>query len=208
MLAQPTSYAVTMNVRTALALALAAFTLFSAKAHAIELKISNQALERTLNKQLFTQDGRYYFRGNPGSPCFAYAEAPQVSFNGDRIVVHVKAHAKLGTTLHGACLGVSLNTDADVSFVPDAQGQSIGFRDARIEHLSESPELNFFLEPFLRSKLPQQMKVNAATLLRQLLTQSKQSIGYDMQLDDLKIHSMQVQGPLLAVDFDGDVSVY
>jgi hypothetical protein len=195
-----------MNARTA-ALTLFALCLFSARAHAIDLKISNQALERTLNRQLFTQDGRYYFRGKPGSACFAYAEDPQVTFNGDRVVVHVKAHAKLGTSIHGACLGVTLNTEADVSVVPDAQGETIGFRDARIERLSESPELNFFLEPFLRGKLPQQMKVNAATLLRQLLSQSKQATGYDMQLNDLKIHSMQVDGPALAVDFDGSVTV-
>jgi hypothetical protein len=196
-----------MNARS-LALALAASALFASSAHAIEIKVSTQALERTLNQQLFTQDGRYYFRGKPGSPCFAYAEKPQVSFNGDRIVVHVKAHAKLGTSLHGACLGVSLNTEADVSVVPDAQGESIGFRDARIEHLSESRELNFFLEPFLSRKLPQQMKVNAADLLRQLLSKSTETTGYPMTLDDLKIHSMQVQGPSLAVDVDGDLSVH
>ena len=73
--------------------------------------------------------------------------------------------------------------------------------------MSESRELNFFLVPFLSSKLPQQMKVNAAELLRQLLTKSMESTGYDMKLDNLKIHSMQVQGPALAVDFDGNVSV-
>jgi hypothetical protein len=176
-------------------------------AKAIELNISSQALERTLNKQLFTQDGRYYFKGKPGSACYAYAEDPQISFNGDRIVVHVKAHAKLGTSLHGACLGVALNTEGDVSVLPDGEGVSIGFRDARIEHLSASRELNFFLEPFLSRKLPQQMKVNAADLLRQLLSKSTETTGYDITLDDLKIHSMQVQGPALAVDFDGDLSV-
>ena len=51
------------------------------------------------------------------------------------------------------------------------------------------------------------MKVNAAELLRQLLSKSVESTGYDMKLDNLKIHSMQVQGPALAVDFDGNVSV-
>lgn len=187
---------------------LSAFSLLAASAHAIELKVSNQALERTLYKQLFTTNGRYYFRGKPGSACYAYAEDPKVTFNGDRVVVHVKAHAKLGTSLHGACLGVSLNTEADVSVVPDAQGESIGFRDARIEHLSESRELNFFLEPFLSRKLPQEMKVNAAQSLRQLLTESTQTTGYQITLDDLKIHSMQVSGPFLAVDFDGDLSVH
>ena len=196
-----------MHVRT-VALILAVSVLPAVPAQALELNISPQALERTLNKQLFTENGRYYFRGKPGSACYAYAENPKVSFNGDRVVVHVKAHAKLGTSLHGACLGVALNTEGDVSVLPDGVGETIGFRDARVEHLSESRELNFFLEPFLSSKLPQQMKVNAADLLRQLLSQSLTSTGYDMKLDSLKIHSMQVQGPVLAVDFDGGVSVH
>jgi hypothetical protein len=186
----------------AISLALSALS-----ADAIELNVTSQALERTLNKQLFTQNGRYYFRGNPGSACYAYAEDPRVSFNGDRIIVHVKAHAKLGTSLHGACLGVVLNTEGDVSVLPDGQGETIGFRDARVEHLSASRELNFFLEPFLSRKLPQQMKVNAADLLKQLLSKSTETTGYNLTLDDLKIHSMQVSGPDLAVDFDGNLSV-
>jgi hypothetical protein len=195
-----------MHLRTK-ALILAATAAVATTAHAIELNVSSQALERTLNKQLFTQDGRYYFKGKPGSACYAYAEDPKVSFNGDRIVVHVKAHAKLGTSVHGACLGVALNTEGDVSVLPDGVGETIGFRDARVEHLSESRELNFFLEPFLSRKLPQQMKVNAADLLRQLLSKSTETTGYDIKLTDLKIHSMQVSGPDLAVDFDGNLSV-
>jgi hypothetical protein len=195
-----------MHLRT-FALTLGTIAVFAASANAIEINISSQALERTLNKQLFTQDGKYYFRGKPGSACYAYAEDPKVSFNGDRVVIHVKAHAKLGTTLHGACLGVALNTEADVSVLPDGTGETIGFRDARVERLSESRELNFFLVPFLSSKLPQQMKVNAADLLRQVLSKSIETTGYDMQLDALKIHSMQVTGPNLAVDVDGDLSV-
>jgi hypothetical protein len=195
-----------MHLR-ALALILVVPVLLATPAKAIELNISPQALERTLNRQLFTQNGKYYFKGKPGSACYAYAENPKVTLNGDRIVVHVKAHAKLGTSLHGACLGVALNTEGDVSVLPNGEGETIGFRDARVEHLSESRELNFFLVPFLTSKLPQQMKVNAAELLRQLLSKSMESTGYDMKLDNLKIHSMQVQGPALAVDFDGGVSV-
>jgi len=195
-----------MHLRT-IALILAASALLATPANAIELNVSSQALERTLNKQLFTQGGRYYFKGKPGSACYAYAEDPKVSFNGDRVVVHVKAHAKLGTSLHGACLGVALNTEGDVSVLPAGEGETIGFRDARVEHLSESRELNFFLEPFLSSKLPQQMKVNAAELLRQVLSKSMETTGYDMKLDVLKIHSMQVSGAALAVDVDGDLSV-
>lgn len=178
-------------------------------ARAIEIKVSAQALERTLNTQLFNgADGRYYFRGNANSACYAYAQDPKVSFKDERIVIHVKTHAKLGTKVGGSCLGVGLNTEADVSVIPDAQGESIGFRDPNLDHLSESRELNFLLVPFLSKKLPQQMRINAAELIRQLLVKSAEATGYDVKLDNLKVHSMQVNGDALVVDFDGDLSVH
>ena len=178
-------------------------------AHAIEIKISAQALERTLAQQLFTgAEGRYYIRGNDHSACFVYADNPKVTFVDDRVVVHVHTHAKLGTSLHGACLGVSLSTEADVSIVPDAEDETIGFRDARVENLNVSKELRIFLEPFLSRKLPQKLSVNIADVLRKVLAKSQDSTGYDIQLDQLKIHSMQVSGDTLIVDFDGQVAVH
>jgi hypothetical protein len=194
---------------TPLLIALVAAAVLAPSAHAIEIKISAQALERTLDKQLFNaQDGRYYLRGKSEAGCYAYAQDPKVSFADDRIVIHIKTHAKLGATMHGTCLGVVLGVEADVSVLPDAQGETIGFRDPRIDHLSESKELDFFLIPFLSKKLPQQMKLNVADLLRKLLTSSAQTTGYNMTLDDLKIHSMQVSGDALVVDFDGNLSVH
>jgi len=177
-------------------------------ARAVEIRISAQALELTLNRQLFNgPDGRYYMRGKPDAGCYAYAQDPKVSFKDDRILIHVKAHAKLGAQIHHDCVGVPFNTEADVSVVPEAQGESIGFRDARIERLSNNKELDFFLVPFLSGKLPQQMKLNAADLVRQLLATSMQTTGYTVKLNSLKVHSMQVQDNALVVDFDGDLSL-
>jgi hypothetical protein len=177
-------------------------------ARALEITISSEALERTLHRQLFNAPGgRYYFRGQAESGCYAFAQDPTVSFKDERIVIHMKARAKLRAKVGGNCLGVDLGTEADVSVVPDAQGESIGFRDARIEHLSNNKDLDFLLVPFLSRKLPQQMKVNAADLVRQLLANSAASTGYDVRLSDLKIHSMQVSGDALVVDFDGNLSV-
>jgi hypothetical protein len=182
-------------------------------ARAIEVNVSAQSLERTLKAQMFNGvDGRYYLRGDAKSPCFVYAENPHVSFVGDRILVHVTTHAKLGTAVRGTCLGVALTTDADVSFVPEAEEESIGFRDARLERLSEeglpgSKELNFLLVPFLSKKLPQQMKLNAAVLMRQLLSRSAEATGYTLTLERLKLHSMFVEGQVLAVDLDADIGV-
>jgi hypothetical protein len=177
-------------------------------AFAIEVKISAQALERTLRTQLFdSADGRYYMRGDASSPCYVYAADPKVSFKDDRIVVHVHTRSKLGTSVRGSCVGVSLNTDADVSFIPEAEGESIGFRDARIERISGNRELDFLLVPFLSRKLPAQMKVNAADLMRKLLLHSAETTGYALSLSSLKLHSMLVQGQSLALDVDADMNV-
>jgi hypothetical protein len=177
-------------------------------ASAVEVKISAKALERTLQAQLFNgPQGRHYIRGDANSTCYVYADSPHVTFVEDRVVVHVHTKAKLGTALHGTCIGVSLSTDADVSVIPDAESETIGFRDARIERLSDSKELNFLLVPFLSHKLPQQMKVNAADLMKQLLVRSTETMGYALALNSLKFHSMQVQGSDLVVDADATLDV-
>jgi hypothetical protein len=177
-------------------------------ASAIEVQVSAQALERTLRTQLFNgPQGRYYIRGDATSACYVYAESPHVTFVQDRIVVRVHARAKLGTTVHGTCIGVSLTTDTDVSLVPEAEEESIGFRDARIERLSESKELNFLLVPFLSRKLPAQMKVNAAVLMRQLLSRSTETTGYALSLSLLKLHSLLVEGNSLVMDADATLKV-
>jgi len=175
---------------------------------AIEVKVSAQALERTLQAQLFNgPQGRYYIRGIVGSACYVYAESPHVTFVEDRIVVRVHAKARLGTAVHGTCIGVSLSTNTDVSLIPEAQEESVGFRDARIERLSESKELNFLMEPFLSHKLPAQMKVNAAVLMRQLLNRSTDTTGYALSLNSLKLHSLLVEGESLVMDADATLKV-
>ncbi|HEY0161115.1 MAG TPA: hypothetical protein VGB69_00405 [Edaphobacter sp.] len=195
-------------LRRALSLCALLFGLFVLPACATEVGISAQALERTLRTQLFNSpDGRYYLRGDAKSACYVYAESPRVTFVQDRVVVHIHTRAKLGTGVRGACIGVTLTRDVDVSVLPDAQGETIGFRDARIDHLSDSRELNFLLVPFLSHQLPQQMKVNAADLMRQLLSRSTETTGYAFTLDSLKIHSMLVQGSMLVLDVDTRMDV-
>jgi hypothetical protein len=177
-------------------------------ASAIEVKVSAMALERTLQAQLFNgPQGRYYIRGDANSPCYVYAESPHVTFVQDRIVVRVHAKAKLGTAVRGACIGVSLTTNTEVSLVPEAEQESVGFRDARVERLSESRELNFLLEPFLSHKLPAEMKVNAAVLMRQLLSRSAETTGYALTLSALKLHSLFVVGDSLVMDADASLKV-
>jgi hypothetical protein len=197
----------TTNVRMLLG-ALLLLLSGAADSGAVELKVSRAALERTLKQQLFSgPDGRYYLKGNAQSACSIYVQDPQLTFVQDRIVVHLKAHARLGTALHGACLGIALTLPAEVSLAPDGEGETIGFRDARVDRVSDRQELNFVLTPFLSHQVPSAMKVNAADLLRKALEGSTATSGYKVTLDKLKIHSIELQDDALVVDVDGDLSV-
>jgi hypothetical protein len=179
------------------------------QAGAVELKVSRDALERTLKQQLFSgPEGRYYLKGNAQSACFVYAENPKLTFVEDRIVVQVKAHARLGQRVAGACIGIALTLPAEVSLAPDGEGETVGFRDARVDKVSDHTELNFVLTPFLSHQVPSGMKVNAADLLRKALQGSTASSGYKVTLDRLKIHSVQIEGDNLVVDVDGDIGVH
>jgi hypothetical protein len=184
------------------------FVFATAQSGAVELRLSREALDRTLKQQLFSgPDGRYYLKGSGKTACSIYAEDPQLSFVQDRIVVRVKIHARLGTQVHGACLGITLSPTAEVSLAPDGEGETVGFRDARVERVSDQRELNFVLTPFLSRQIPSGLKVNAAGLLRKALEGSTASSGYKVSLDRLKIHSMQIQDDALVVDVDGAISV-
>ena len=175
---------------------------------AVELKISREALDRTLKQQLFSgPDGRYYLKGNAQTACSIYAQDPQLSIVQDRIVVRVKTHARLGKAVGGACIGIALSLPAEVSLAPDGEGETIGFRDARVDRVSDHQELNFVLTPFLSHQIPSAMKVNAADLLRKALEGSTATSGYKVSLERLKIHSVLADGDTLVVDVDGDISV-
>ncbi len=183
----------------------------SAAAHAIEVRVTAPALERTLQHQLFNQPGpdgkldRHYLRGDGVKGCSVYADSPHVVFKEDRVVVSVKTHAKLG--FGRSCFGIAVTTESEVSFVPEAEGESIGFRDARIEHLSNNKEVDLLLTPFLSKKLPQEMKVNAADMMRKLLVKAPDSTGYILTLEMLQLHSMQVDGQDLVVNLDANFRV-
>lgn len=180
----------------------------SVPAFAVELRVSRDALERTLRQQLFTgPDKRFYLKGTPQSACSVYADEARVSFVQDRIVVKVKTRARMGKSVGGACIGISLSPTAEVSMAPYGEGETIGFRDAQLLKVSSQRELNFLLTPFLSHQVPSSMKVDAADLLRKALEGSTATSGYKVTLDRLKVHSMQIQGETLIVDVDGDISV-
>lgn len=178
------------------------------QSRAVELRVSRDALERTLKQQLFGgPEGRFYLKGTPKTACSVYADDASLTFAEDRIVEKVKTRARMGKSMGGACIGIALSPTAEVSVAPYGEGETIGFRDAQLLKVSDQRELNFLLTPFLSRQVPSSMKVNASDLLRKALEGSTASSGYKVTLEKLKVHSMQIDGDTLVVDVDGDISV-
>jgi hypothetical protein len=176
--------------------------------HAGEFKVSSGALERTLKARLFsTPDQRFYVRGDAHSACNLFVEDPHLFFSGDRILVRVHTSGKYGTQLGGRCIGVPVSMNTVISLAPTAEGETIGVTDARMDRLSESAELNFILSPFLSRKLPANIKLNAATMLREILTKSTETSGFPLTLERLDIRQVHVTDKLLVVDYDSDMRI-
>lgn len=187
---------------------LGALAAASVSSSAVELRVSRGSIDRTLHQQLFGgQYGRYYLKGSPQSPCYTYAEQPQIAFANGRIAVQMMVHSKFGKTFGSKCLGFTLDLPVVVSVLPDAQGETVGFRDAHLDRVSNQAELNFILTPFLSHQVPSGMRVNAADLLRKALANSTASSGYKIALDRLAITAIRVEGDNLVVSGDGTISV-
>ena len=167
-----------MPIRSAL-LFCCLFLCFVPVCEAGEFKVSSGALERTLKARLFSAtDQRYYLRGDAHSACYLYAEDPHLVFSGDRILVRVHTDGKYGRRLAGRCIGFPVSMNTVISLAPSAEGETLGVTDARLDRLSDSAELNFILQPFLSHKLPSSIKINAATMLREILTKSTETSGF------------------------------
>jgi hypothetical protein len=176
--------------------------------HAGEFKVSSAALERTLKARLFaSSDQRFYVRGDAHSPCSLYVEDPHLYFAGDRILVRVHTSGRYGTQIAGRCIGVPVSMNTVISLAPSAEGETVGVTDARLDRMSDSAELNFILSPFLSHKLPANIKLNAATMLREILTKSTETSGFPLTLERLDIRQVHVTDKLLVVDYDSDMRI-
>jgi hypothetical protein len=177
-------------------------------AQAGEFKVSSGGLERTLRARLFnTPDQRYYLRGDANSLCKLYVEDPHLSFTGDRILVKVHTAGRYGTQVGGRCLGFSVSMNTVISLAPTVEGESIGVGDAHLNQLSDSSELNFILSPFLSHKLPSSIKINAATMLREILTKSTETSGYPLTLEKLELRQVHVTDKFVVVSYDSDMRI-
>jgi len=107
----------------------------------------------------------------------------------------------------GRCIGFPVSMNTVISLAPSAEGETIGVTDARLDRLSDSSELNFILTPFLSRKVPANVKINAATVLRDIMTKSTETSGFPLTLERLEIRQVHTTDKFLIVDYDSDMRI-
>ncbi len=192
-------------IRSLIALTLAAYCL---PATALELRVAAQPLQRALVRQLFSApDGRYYLHGTRTSGCYLFAQRPQLSFSGKRVVLQMNLEGKVGREFAGQCFGVHWAGDGRLSMLPQSQGTSIGFTDVRVEQLTNNDAMDKLLGRLIATLAPRSFHVDAAPLVRNMLHHAGTRSGTDMQLDQFVIRDLQVENEMLDAQVDGVITI-
>lgn len=114
---------------------------------------------------------------------------------------------KYGKQIAGHCVGFPVSMMTTISLAPLADGEIIGVTDAKIDRLSDSDEMNFILSRFVNKNLPAGLQMNAATMLREILTKSTETSGYPLTLERLQVRNVHTTDKYLAVEYDSDMKV-
>jgi len=93
------------------------------------------------------------------------------------------------------------------SSAPGAGGETIVFRDERLDHLTDNKEIDFVLSPFPLRQVPLSRKMKSAGLSRKAQAASSAISGCKIAHDRLKVHSIVIQVGALGLDVDGDLSM-
>ena len=152
---------------------------------AMELRIAHDALERTLAKQAFTDEGRLYVRGNRQSGCvYAYLQQPRISGNSGRLVIKARFTGKQAASVFGTCLGVGGDFDVYIVAVPYYSDGALKLREVNIvsdgddsiykRHVRQAmqqsleKQFNYKIEADARALLEQPVTIGGATLTKKV----------------------------------------
>jgi hypothetical protein len=99
-----------------------------------EIHLSFGALERLLSRQLFSEDGRRYVRGDRSAKCnYAWLERPMVRGENGRLVIRARFTGRTAWDVFGRCIGMGDSFDVRIASVPYFKDGYIGLSQTRAE---------------------------------------------------------------------------
>jgi hypothetical protein len=180
-------------------------------AHAAELEIHYTAIQKILAREVFTQDGRRYVKGNAAAKCsFAYLEHPEL--HGDNGRLSLKAHftGRSALDVFGRCIGLGDSFDVYITAVPYYHNKIIGLKDVRVESRDRNGyyvrRVCAALGDSLRKQFEYRVADDAKRLLEQTPPQGTQA-EYRQELLDFNVPQIRVMPDALIVTVDFRLAV-
>ena len=190
-------------VHLALLATLAAAVTPAARA-ATEVELSYATLQRMLAKQLFSQDGRKYVRGNQNTKCsYAYLENPRVGEAGGRLRVESRFSGRSALNMFGTCVGMGDSFDLIILATPIYRSGAMHFKDVYVETRGRetfySRQVRKALAQTLDSQLQWPIEGLARTILETPVTNPQ--VQKKLTRFDVTAITVQKESLLLTIDF-------
>jgi len=188
--------------------ALALFALAVAQAGAVELHIQFGALERMLAKQLFTEDGRKYVRGNAKTRCnFAYLEHPQIEGADGLLHIRAKFTGRSALNMLGQCVGVGDAFTVLIAARPQYRDGNVGL--ASVTATSDG-RTGFYIRRVcdsLASSLGRDFRYPLAAEAQKALQDPGTQPEYQRELRKFRVPDIRVTEDALIIEVDFELTV-
>jgi hypothetical protein len=187
--------------------ALLSFLLLAIPAAATELRIAFPALERLLAEQLFTAEGRRYFRGSPQQKCdFAYLENPKLSGQGGRLVIRARFTGRSAVGVFGRCVGMGDAFDVTIHGTPFFDRGALAFKDVVVNTNRDSFYIRRVKQAMAES-LRRELKYDVARDAKKILEPPATPGKYATELKEFKVPGVRVDSDAVVLQIDFVLSV-
>lgn len=171
---------------------------------ATEVELSYATLQRMLSKQLFSQDGRKYVRGNQNTKCsYAYLENPRVGEAGGRLRVESRFSGRSALNMFGKCVGMGDSFDLIILATPIYRSGAMHFKDVYVETRGRETFYSRQVRKALALTLDSQLHWPLEGLARGILETPATDPQVQKKLSRFNVTAITVQKDslLLTIDF-------
>jgi hypothetical protein len=182
--------------------------LAAAQAQAVELHIQFGALERMLAKQVFSEDGRRYVRGDRKTRCnFAYLEHPQIQGMDGLLHIRAKFTGRSALNMLGQCVGLGDAFTVVITAHPQYRDGSIAL--AGVTAVSDG-KTGFYIRRVcaaLTGSLARDFRYPLAAEAQKVLEDPGAQPDYHRELRRFRVPDIRVTGDALVVEMDFELIV-
>lgn len=176
--------------------------LFAVPVSAADLEIRYGALERLVNEQMFTAEGRRYVRGSKTDRCrYAYMQNPKLAASGGRLQLQVHFDGRSAMNLLGSCVGMGDAFDLTITAKPVPRDGGIAFDELVVSTPRDSFYIrrvrNAVIETFTRD-----FRIDVQDQAKRLLEVPARNASYQQELRDLKLSAIRVTPDALVLEVD------